>query len=148
MNQEDLNKLLNLHELYLKHKAKGKCLELVNEDLSNLIFSNRDLSGSKFINCNFECAKLKNIILHYSDIEQCKFTNAVLENVLLNTSNLLDVSFAKARGKNIDFSNSTLLNINFEGTKFKNIYMDFTISEQVHMQKSHWNNLSNLTIYV
>lgn len=88
MNQEDLNKLLNLHELYLKHKAKGKCLELVNEDLSNLIFSNRDLSGSKFINCNFECAKLKNI------------------------------------------------------------YMDFTTSEQVHMQKSHWKNLSNLTIYV
>lgn len=30
MNQEDLNKLLNLHELYLKHKAKGKRLELVN----------------------------------------------------------------------------------------------------------------------
>ena len=30
MNQEDLNKLLNVHELYLKHKAKGKCLELVN----------------------------------------------------------------------------------------------------------------------
>ena len=30
MNQEDLNKLLNLHELYLKHKAKSKCLELVN----------------------------------------------------------------------------------------------------------------------
>ena len=49
MNQDDLNKLLNLHELYLKHKAKGKCLELVNEDLSNLTFSNRDLSGSKFI---------------------------------------------------------------------------------------------------
>ena len=30
MNHEDLNKLLNLHELYLKHKAKGKRLELVN----------------------------------------------------------------------------------------------------------------------
>ena len=117
MNQEDLNKLLNLHELYLKHKAKGKRLELFNEDLSNLIFSNRDLSGSKFINCNFEYAKLKNIILHYSDIEQCKFTNAVLENVVLNTSNLLDVSFAGARGKTLNRDHNAAINILNTGLK-------------------------------
>ena len=96
ISQEELDNLLDNHELWLKNPSSDKNrLILRNYDLSFLKIKNRDLSKSIFNNCNIVSMVIKNC-----DLSEGLFINCTLTNVRLANTNL-----AKAEIRNCKLDN-------------------------------------------
>ena len=84
INQEELNEILQKHEMWLKNKKSGKRADLMGTDLSyvelrwvNLSYA--ELMGANLSNANLSDANLKNANLRNADL-----TNADLTGVKTN----------------------------------------------------------------
>lgn len=99
ISDEELRKILNLHEKWLRGGKDGVRADLSWTNLSdmdlshvnlidaNLDFSvleNSDLSYSDFTGANFFCANLKNANLSYAILNHANFLNACLAYTNLN----------------------------------------------------------------
>ena len=84
MQQEELNQLLDKHQLWWETSGKeGDNLTLLEQKMERLDFKNRNLRGANFSKCdirvsNFEGANLTSINVVNSDFRGCNFKNAVL----------------------------------------------------------------------
>ena len=118
MLQEELNKILDLHELWVKGSSKGKKADLSDKDLSGLDFSNRNLiriimnkanlSNAKLWNANFSHANLSNANLSYANLSYANLSKANLFKANLSFANLSYASLYKA---NLSFANLSLADL-------------------------------------
>ena len=83
MNQEELNKILKEHELWLKGEG-GKHADLSNTDLSNANLTNVNLRYANLSNANLTNANLRYIDLRYADLINANLTKADLTNIKTN----------------------------------------------------------------
>ena len=105
INQEELNKILKEHELWLKGEG-GKCADLSYADL---IYAN--LSNANLEYANLEYADLSYVDLTYANLTHADLTYADLIHTDLSYSNLKDANL----------SNANLSNANLKDVK-TNIY--------------------------
>ena len=96
MNQEELNKILKEHELWLIDEEGGKRADLSNTDLSgvnlrdvNLRYAN--LSNTNLRDANLRYANLSNTDLSYTDLEYADLREADLRRARLIGANLKDI---------------------------------------------------------
>ena len=102
INQEELNKILKEHELWLKGEG-GKRADLSNTDLSNINLSNANLKYANLSNANLKDADLKDSNLRFTNL-RC----ADLSNANLNSANLSSANLSKANLKDIKTNMHTI----------------------------------------
>ena len=118
ISDEELRKVLNLHEKWLKDEEDGVRADLGWTDLSNrdlshvnlsfanldyAILENSDLSYSIFTGTNFSYAKLKNSDLSVATFNYANFFGADLDNNNLNYSNFNCAIFNDANLTTINY---------------------------------------------
>ena len=145
ISQEELDNLLDNHELWLKNPSNDKNrLNLENYDLSFLEIKNRDLSKALFDKCNMFDMKIQNCDLSYTglynskmngimfyvcnlnetkiysiDLSEGLFTNCTLTNI-----KLIDTNLAKAEIRNCKLTNIKLIDTNLSGAEIRNCKLD------------------------
>ena len=105
MNQKELNKILDLHELWLEDYSKGEYANLSYQNLSGLNLSHRNLTDANCIGTNFTDAYLKGAIITGADLRCANFTRADLRSVISTRAHLDDAIFD---GTNMDYSSFPL----------------------------------------
>ena len=111
LNQEELNEILEKHEMWLKNEKGGERADLINVDLRSIDLSNVNLSG----------ADLKNANLGGADLSNVNLSNADLWNV--------NLSYAELRGSdlwNINLSESDLNNANLSDTNLRGADLSYS----------------------
>ena len=106
INQEELNKILKEHELWLKGEG-GKRANLSNADLSNVNLKNANLRYANLNNTNLRCANLK-----YAGLSSANLRYADLKGANLRCADLKDADLRRANLEDADLSYSNLSNSN------------------------------------
>jgi uncharacterized protein YjbI with pentapeptide repeats len=108
------------------HKASVNRVKWLNVTVTNVDYSDMDLSegifhhtnfhGAKMNNTNFTKCKLSNVSFpHFVESPKCKFTHASLENVSFNNArNWSHTDFSHAKLTKVHFSNVNLQEANFQ----------------------------------
>lgn len=115
INQEELNKILKEHELWVKGKggkrANLRCANLENADLEyvNLKYadlkyanlSNTDLSNADLRYTNLRCVDLRYTDLRYTNLSHADLSYSNLSNANLSNANLSNADLSSANLKDI-----------------------------------------------
>lgn len=111
MKQEELNKILDEHELWVKSCAtKGKQADLSGEHLEGLAFDDRALSQASFRGAYLDGAKFIDAILVGVDFEGARLTHADF-----SCANAWEANFNKTNCQNSLFLSANLTEASFEG---------------------------------
>lgn len=143
MKQEELNKILDEHELWVKSCAtKGKQADLSGEHLEGLAFDDRALSqasfrgayldGAKFIDAilvgtNFEGANLKNTDFSCANAWDANFNETNCKDTLFLSANLTETSFEGADLDGTSFAQANLTEANLQDTNIITAEFDNTV---------------------
>nr|DAS41840.1 MAG TPA: pentapeptide repeat protein [Caudoviricetes sp.] len=148
MKQEELNKILDKHELWVKSCAtKGKQADLSGEHLEGLAFDDRALSqasfrgayldGAKFIDAilvgvDFEGARLTHADFSCANAWEANFNKTNCQNSLFLSANLTEASFEGADLDGASFalaylSNASLSDAQLDGVEFKDTFGVFPV---------------------
>lgn len=143
MKQEELNKILDEHELWVKSCAtKGKQADLSGEHLEGLAFDDRALSqasfsgayldGAKFIDAilvstNFEGANLKNADFSCANAWGANFNETNCKDALFLSANLTEASFEGADVAEASFAQANLTEANLQDTNIITAEFDNTV---------------------
>ncbi len=119
ISDEELRKILNLHEKWLRGEENG-----VRADLGWTNLSNMDLSHVNLFAANLDYAILENSDLSYSDFSRANFSCANLKNAnlsyaILGHANFLDACLTDANLKCTYLNNTILINTNLNGVQYK-----------------------------
>lgn len=106
ISKEELNKILEEHELWLKGEG-GKRADLSDTDLSDTDLSGVNLSDANLNNTNLRCANLK-----YADLSSANLRYADLKGANLRCADLKDADLRRANLEDADLSYSNLSNSN------------------------------------
>ena len=103
MNQEELNKILKEHELWLIDEEGGKRADLSNTDLSGVNLRDVNLRYANLSNTNLRDANLRYANLSYTNLRDADLSYANLSN-----TNLRDANLRYANLSNTDLSYTDL----------------------------------------
>ena len=141
MTQNELDKILKLHEKWLYGEKDGRRANLNNVDLKNTnlagaILSNADLTGANLTsadlsNANLVNADLTGANLIDANLRRANLRRAYLSNADLTGANLIDANLKHANLKNtnlydIILTGANLNDANLKGAKLKGAYTDET----------------------
>ena len=115
ISKEELNKILEEHELWLKNKG-GKRADLNEVDLRCANLSNANLRCADLNNANLEGADLRYANLRYAKLSHADLRGADLRCASLNDANLNDANLEYA-----DLENANLLRADLRCTNLKDI---------------------------
>ena len=92
INQEELNKILKEHKLWLKGEG-GKRADLENTNLKDIYLKNTNLEDANLSYANLEdanlrCANLKNSDLRYANLSYANLKGSYLEGVKTNINTI------------------------------------------------------------
>ena len=143
MKQEELNKILDEHELWVKSCAtKGKQADLSGEHLEGLAFDDRALSqasfrgayldGAKFIDTilvgvDFEGASLVDTDFSCANAWDANFNNTNCKDALFLSANLTEASFEGADLDGASFVQANLTEANLQDTNIITAEFDNTV---------------------
>lgn len=121
LTQEQLNKILDLHELWLEDNQKGEQAALFDKFLSKLDFSNRNLSSIFITKCtlvkaDFSKSNLDNADLTICDLFMANFTETNLTNARFNESSLIDANLSNTNISNTNFGGTDLCRTNLSSS--------------------------------
>ena len=143
MKQEELNKILDEHELWVKSCAtEGKQADLSGEHLEGLAFDDRALSQASFrgaylegacfidailVSTNFEGASLKNTDFSCANAWDANFNNTNCKDALFLSANLTEASFEGADLDGTSFAQANLTEANLQDTNIITAEFDNTV---------------------
>lgn len=143
MKQEELNKILDEHELWVKSCAtKGKQADLSGEHLEGLAFDDRALSqasfrgayldGTKFIDAilvgvDFEGASLVDTDFSCANAWSANFNETNCKDALFLSANLTEASFEGADLDGASFVQANLTEANLQDTNIITAEFDNTV---------------------
>ena len=136
MKQEELNKILDEHELWVKSCAtKGKQADLSGEHLEGLAFDDRALSQASFRGAYLDGAK---------------FIDAILVGVDFEGASLVDTDFscANAWGANFNETNckdTVFLSANLTEASFEGADLDGTSFAQANLTEANLQDTNIIT---
>ena len=159
MNKRELDKILKLHEKWLRRESGGVRANLRSANLIGANLEDANLRSANLIGANLEDAELRraNLIgadlsdanlsdtnLKYTNLSDANLKGADLSDANLKYANLEEANLrgAKLRGANLSDTNLRLANMrgaNLSGTNLKGANLDFSClplwcgSLQAHM---------------
>lgn len=111
MKQEELNKILDEHELWVKScTVEGKQADLSGEHLEGLAFDDRALSQANFMGAYLDGAKFIDAILVSADFEGARLAHADF-----SCANAWSANFNETNCKDSVFLSANLTEASFEG---------------------------------
>lgn len=143
MKQEELNKILDEHELWVKScTVEGKQADLSGEHLEGLAFDDRALSQANFrgaylegacfidailVGVDFEGASLVDTDFSCANAWSANFNKTNCQNSLFLSANLTEASFEEADLNGASFalaylSNASLSDAQLDSVEFKNTF--------------------------
>ena len=119
ISDEELRKVLNLHEKWLRGEKNG-----VRADLSCTDLSNKDLSYTNLTAANLDYALLENSDLRCSFLNSTNFLganlrNANLSDAILERANFLNACLTDVNLEGAYLSNNILINTDLSGVKYE-----------------------------
>ncbi|MFP5469858.1 MAG: pentapeptide repeat-containing protein, partial [Alphaproteobacteria bacterium] len=118
--------MLAAHELWITSYGRdGSRLELLNADLSDVVFAELDLSGARFINC---------------DLSRANLTRCKLRLVDMSLSNLQDAILLEADMRAAVMKRSFCRRANFSGVTFASVETGVNSEKRIsaNLRKSHF----------
>lgn len=86
--QEELDKMIDEHEMWLENPIKGNRLILDKYDLSSLNIKNRNLKRAMFYNCN-----MNEMRISHCDMSCVCFYLSNMERIFFKNCNFLNIWF-------------------------------------------------------
>ena len=129
MNTSDLNKLIDLHELWYESSGKdGKKLIVDESSFYQLNADKRVIVESiftdmEFDNCSFKSADLRNARLSGSSFNNTDFTNAELTKAEIDEAVFHNVNFENAIACRTSLAESNFAKCNFKNANFKGAFL-------------------------
>ncbi len=136
MNQEELDKIIELHAVWLTAEVAGgmladlsnmdlKGLSLKNKNLSHIDFSNSDLSGvdmshSDLSNSDLSKTDLSGSDMSYSNLSMADLSDANLTSAVLSGANLHCADMSSANLSEVKIDGANLREAEFKGTLLEN----------------------------
>lgn len=158
MTQDELNSILDNHEMWLRDPDEGKRAELKEMFLGGLNFSNRNLTSINFANSNlsrsnFDYALLNKCDLTQSIIQHSSFIAANLTGSLLMESNLKYTNMTNANLRSANLNDANLMDSNLSGSclidssLYRTLLMDSNLKEvelgsPTNVLLAYWADLS------
>jgi uncharacterized protein YjbI with pentapeptide repeats len=130
LTKQQLNEIIELHQLWLEGKVGGVRANLSNDDLSGLNLRNVDLRG----------AYLHGADLRDTDLQDANLSGADLRKVDLRNADLKGTNLHNADLRGVD-----LIVINLQGWEVY-IYADSVRVGQLHYSHEAWLNFSDKKI--
>ena len=143
MKQEELNKILDEHELWVKScTTKGKQADLSGEHLEGLAFNDRALSQANFrganlegacfidailVSTNFEGANLKKADFSCANAWEANFNETNCKDALFLSANLTEASLEGADLDGASFAQANLTEANLQDTNIITAEFDNTV---------------------
>ena len=81
ITQNQLNRIIEKHRLWLKNRTNNKLADFHNMDFSYLDFNGADFRHADFSNAIFHCANLENVDFSHSNLYYADFHNAYVVNL-------------------------------------------------------------------
>jgi len=138
ITQKELNKVLDLHEQWLRGQKGGQQAILRDMNLAAADFSNRNLTGidlcsSILTGADFTGCVLKEAVLIGSDCSQAIFYEASLVRANLTGMTAHDVSFTDA-----NLSNAVLSHSNLRGARFVETILSYAFLNDCNLDKAYF----------
>ena len=115
---EELNEILQKHEMWLKCEECGERADLINVDLRGFDLSNINLNGADLKCADLSCADLRytnlnNANLWYTNLSYADLRYADLWNINLSESDLnnANLRYTNLRGANLSYTNLSYTDI-------------------------------------
>lgn len=127
MKQKDLDQLMAQHERWLKDRAVGAQLKLVDEDLRGF-----NLSGRRLFLASFE-----NVDLSSANLQNTRLDDATLTRVRFCEANMVQADLTDAEINDTDFTNANLTGLQISGlVNAINVKFDGAIMDEAFFVKS------------
>lgn len=125
ISQEELDNLLDNHELWLKNPLNDKNrLFLENYNLSFLEIKNRDLSDALFHKCDMRSMKIQNCDLSFTVFSNNNMNNITFSICNFNTTKFYSIDLSEGLFTNCTLTNVQLVNTNLAKAKIKDCKLD------------------------
>jgi len=125
MTQEELNRVFNLHHIWLDSswngREGGRRFEREQALFEKLDFSEKDLSNAVLTSCKFVECKFNGLCVTGVNFKDSEFNSCSFSNSLLSESDLEDCEFNECDFELTNFSDSNLKN-----SMWNDVYLDYT----------------------
>ena len=129
ISQEELDNLLDNHELWLKNPLNDKNrLFLENYNLSFLEIKNRDLSDALFHKCDMRSMKIQNCDLSFTVFSNNNMNNITFSICNFNTTKFYSTNLSEGLFINCTLTNVKLTDTNLSGVEIKDCKLDNIIA--------------------
>ena len=129
ISQEELDNLLDNHELWLKNPLNDKNrLFLENYNLSFLEIKNRDLSDALFHKCDMRSMKIQNCDLSFTVFSNNNMNNITFSICNFNTTKFYSTNLSEGLFINCTLTNVKLTDTNLSGVKIMDCKLDNIIA--------------------
>ena len=131
ITQDELDKMIENHKLWLKNKERGQRLELRNTNLNGLILRNIDLSYSTFVNVEMFKVTIDHCNVYASHLHNVEIYRTFIYSTALSASNLFDVKFNESIIEDTNLTCSNLYKTNFFNCKLTKVCLKDIILRKV-----------------
>jgi hypothetical protein len=124
MTKSEIERKINLHELWLQSKAGGECADFSYANLECASLRGVNLEYAIMQDANLEFADLKGANLRFADLRGSNFT-------------LSNLKFADLQGANLEFANltdATLEGASLQGANLQRVNFSFARMNRAHLK--------------
>jgi uncharacterized protein YjbI with pentapeptide repeats len=138
-----------VHAAIAKSKETGRPIDLSNQDLSGLDFTDKNkFPDINFEKANFKGACLSGCNLSRHELVQVDFTNANLAGANISFADITSARMEKANLSNTNLSNSSLSYIYIADTSFDGADLKYTTLRELHFTRCTFKNSDLSKSYV
>ena len=119
MTQEELNKVLELHKLWVRDKKEGVYADLRDANLEDADLRNANLRGANLVGATLRDAALLGANLRGANLEDADLVGADLVGVTLRGANLRGANLEDANLEDANLAGANLEGANLEDADFK-----------------------------
>lgn len=118
MTQDELDKILDAHQKWLKGEEGGVCADLKSVDLSGADLGHVNLSGADLRSVNLHGVNLSRVNLFQTNLRSANLSSAYLRGACLNTDNL---HYANLSDTNLEFASLEYTDLRYTNLRGANL---------------------------
>lgn len=136
LDQQQLNIMLEWHNLYLNNKEGGRKLTLFNQDLKGLDFKEQNLSYAEFAGSDLSYANLEYCKMNYANLNGTYFVKTRLKGADMAFVEAENALFAEADLRSVNLSHANLTDANLSFTKLNDADLHFAKMWNTRMENN------------
>lgn len=105
----------------------------IQNKIKRLDFRNKDLTGSKFLNCNLSNSGFENTVLNSVEFTNCKLINCSFQNTFLKNVIMKSVDIAYSEFRRTKLNNISIINSCLGSTAFDHVNLSKAVFTQTRI---------------